>query len=80
MNHGSSRKFFLPVATGILMVLFGGCSGGEETYRHEAPPQERTFAMLNDYGTWIDVPEFGTVWRPRVANEWRPYAYGRWEW
>lgn len=35
---------------------------------------------LQDYGEWIDVPTYGTVWRPRVAPGWSPYVYGRWVW
>ncbi|MDE3246528.1 MAG: FecR domain-containing protein, partial [Acidobacteriota bacterium] len=34
---------------------------------------------LDDHGSWVDVPEIGRCWRPRVAyDDWRPYAYGRW--
>ncbi len=35
---------------------------------------------LRDYGEWVDSPEYGSVWRPRVAVGWSPYFYGRWEW
>ena len=34
---------------------------------------------LDDYGRWRDVPEYGTVWFPRVAEAgWAPYRYGHW--
>ena len=34
---------------------------------------------LDDNGSWVDVPEIGRCWRPRVAYaDWRPYSYGRW--
>ena len=37
---------------------------------------------LNPYGTWIDVPGYGSCWRPTVAVvnvDWRPYHdQGRW--
>ena len=34
---------------------------------------------LDDNGSWVDVPEIGRCWSPRVANDdWRPYSYGRW--
>ncbi len=37
-------------------------------------------APLQPYGDWVDVGNYGRVWRPRVAAGWRPYYYGRWEW
>jgi len=34
---------------------------------------------LDEYGGWRDVPEYGTVWFPRVAEAgWAPYRYGHW--
>lgn len=35
---------------------------------------------LREYGEWVIVPTYGTVWRPRVAVGWSPYVYGRWVW
>jgi hypothetical protein len=35
---------------------------------------------LDSYGTWTDVPQYGPVWRPRVAVDWAPYRSGRWVW
>lgn len=36
---------------------------------------------LNDYGDWVYVAPYGYVWVPRgVADDWRPYYYGRWVW
>ena len=35
---------------------------------------------LREYGEWVNVPTYGTVWRPRVATGWSPYVYGRWVW
>lgn len=35
---------------------------------------------LRDYGEWVHSPEYGYVWRPRVAEGWSPYYYGRWVW
>jgi hypothetical protein len=37
-------------------------------------------APLQPYGDWVEVGNYGRVWRPRVAAGWRPYYYGRWEW
>ncbi len=36
---------------------------------------------LDSYGNWIDVPNYGAVWRPiGVMSDWSPYYYGRWVW
>ena len=29
---------------------------------------------LSPYGDWIDYPEYGYTWRPRVGSDFRPYA------
>lgn len=43
-----------------------------------APPQINFRSMMRQYGTWINVPPFGAVWRPYASHGWRPYAYGHW--
>ena len=36
---------------------------------------------LADNGSWVDEPEYGSVWVPRgVYSDWRPYSNGRWVW
>ncbi len=37
-------------------------------------------SQLAGYGTWMNSPEYGMVWQPRVAPGWRPYYYGDWQW
>jgi hypothetical protein len=39
-------------------------------------------AELDANGTWVNVPEYGAVWRPTVilSNDWAPYRDGRWIW
>ena len=37
--------------------------------------------LLDDYGDWRVVPDYGAVWFPRgLAPTWAPYRYGRWVW
>lgn len=37
--------------------------------------------ILDDYGDWRTVADYGPVWFPRtVAPGWAPYRYGRWAW
>ena len=33
---------------------------------------------LDGYGDWMDVNDYGYVWRPRVATDWAPYRQGYW--
>lgn len=35
---------------------------------------------LDDYGAWMDHPEYGPLWRPRVEVGWAPYRVGHWAW
>ena len=35
---------------------------------------------LDNYGNWVNVPEYGNVWQPAVAPDWSPYYSGRWVW
>ena len=36
---------------------------------------------LDNNGTWVSVPDYGTVWQPTaVPAGWAPYSYGRWVW
>ena len=36
---------------------------------------------LDNYGEWIDTPDYGSMWRPRgVAADWAPYRDGCWRW
>ena len=36
---------------------------------------------LDDYGSWREVPTYGSVWVPAsVVSGWAPYRYGHWVW
>ncbi len=36
---------------------------------------------LDNYGEWIDTPDYGWMWCPRgVASGWAPYRDGYWRW
>ena len=35
---------------------------------------------LDDYGHWVDVPDYGRVWSPAVGPGWAPYGDGNWVW
>lgn len=36
------------------------------------------YRELAPYGEWFMHPRWGTVWRPRVDQDWRPYTRGHW--
>ena len=42
-------------------------------------PETTGVEVLDHYGTWRTVPEYGAVWYPAaVPVGWAPYRYGRW--
>jgi hypothetical protein len=70
-------------------VTIGQYRGGADESAEPPPPSEVeargdappvVVNELQEYGEWVDVPAYGTVWRPRVAAGWSPYVYGRWTW
>lgn len=45
----------------------------------DKPTMERFKETLAPHGRWMETPEYGTVWAPRVTSPtWRPYTNGRW--
>lgn len=39
------------------------------------------YSDLDDYGTWSEVPDYGSVWYPTVVDAgWAPYSNGYWGW
>ncbi|MCA3044070.1 MAG: FecR domain-containing protein, partial [Rhodocyclaceae bacterium] len=42
-------------------------------------PYMTGYEELDSHGDWIDEPEYGRLWTPRVvASGWVPYRYGAW--
>ena len=51
-----------------------------QTARH-VPPGMTGWQDLDRHGDWVDDPEYGSVWQPRVvAPGWAPFHDGRWAW
>ena len=51
----------------------------EDTYRDAPDPDDYDEALAPN-GEWVEEPDYGRVWRPRVAVDWRPYSDGYWAW
>ena len=50
------------------------------TARH-VPPGMTGWQDLDRHGDWVDSPEYGNLWQPRVvAPGWAPFHDGRWAW
>src|SRR5512143_2914771 len=50
-------------------------AAGDDAYEEVRP----YYGELSAHGTWITVPDYGTVWYPSgVASGWRPYYDGYW--
>jgi hypothetical protein len=44
-------------------------------------PEMTGHESLDEHGDWREVPDYGTVWVPRVVPAgWAPYRTGRWAW
>jgi probable HAF family extracellular repeat protein len=38
------------------------------------------YSNLSSEGSWVEAGNYGYCFRPRVANDWRPYEDGHWVW
>jgi hypothetical protein len=50
-----------------------------QSYQY-VPPGVDGAEDLDQYGSWVDYPDYGYVWRPTVGVGWAPYQSGRWVW
>src|SRR5207249_3417880 len=52
-----------------------------DRYSDRGPSMQDFRAGLDEYGRWVDTPEYGLVWQPtQVGYRWQPYWDGRWMW
>jgi len=77
-----ARRPGLPALLLVTAATFAGCAGSQDLdlgYPTDYPDDASyVYDDLASYGTWIDVPEYGTVWCPEVASSWHPYTVGYW--
>jgi hypothetical protein len=64
-------------------IFISGCAALDAfVYENQGaayqPPVEYNIDELNQYGQWVDVPEYGRVWDPSVVSDWEPFHNGHW--
>lgn len=72
-----SRIILVPLI--FFSFLIAGCGIASETITVLHQP-DSTFRDLDNYGKWVDVPDFGCVWKPYIKHNWQPYLIGQWAW
>jgi hypothetical protein len=88
MENKMKRKYFKNVCKifivlsflAIMNLFLKGCmtipiQNSRVDYQ---PPREFNIDDLNQYGDWINVPEYGNVWKPSVVSDWEPFHNGHW--
>ncbi len=78
-----SGSYFFPIA---FFSLFGCTSAGNAS-REAADSSAAASGQYTDYSTdeldsygeWINLPPYGTVWKPNVTTDWTPFYYGHWD-
>jgi hypothetical protein len=72
--------------TALLIIFslsfFPGCGGYRNNVSAGTGVDNSTddVTYLAQYGTWIDMEPYGSVWVPSVSPDWRPFTYGHWVW
>jgi hypothetical protein len=88
MQRNSLRRLVLGMAQFrrllwvLSALLFLACVGNTQRASADEGSDIRMddINYLDQYGTWIDVQPYGTVWQPSVSSDWRPFSYGHWAW
>lgn len=78
----TSRRTFNSAYTDTFYAWADGLRAERVGSRSNAylPPDLRVYGGTFDRdGWWGNEPDYGSVWYPRVATDWRPYYDGSWE-
>lgn len=66
--------------TGVLALLCSSASA--QPYPLPRPEAQVDVGIFYDslapYGDWVEIPDYGWSWSPRVEPGWRPYTRGQW--
>lgn len=61
----------------FMMFLAPGCASSQ-TNMDSGADRAYNVEDLNSYGEWVNVNEYGRVWRPFAVNNWMPFDNGHW--
>jgi hypothetical protein len=78
MRRGSS---VLTLAVVGVFVLLCAPLSAQSYSRHGSGVQVDVgvfYDGLAPYGDWVEMPDYGWSWAPRVERGWRPYTRGQW--
>jgi probable HAF family extracellular repeat protein len=53
---------------------------GEGVSESDEDDYDVFYSKLSSEGSWVEAGNYGYCFRPRVANDWRPYRDGHWVW
>jgi hypothetical protein len=62
----------------LIFFLAPGCSSVSQVNKSDSVQQGYNLEELNSYGEWVQIGDFGNVWRPYVVNDWMPFDNGHW--
>lgn len=71
------KKLFLVLSASLFLACIGYAQ--ELSIQVNANSSDDV-GYLGQYGNWIDVQPYGSVWQPSVSSSWRPFTYGHWVW
>ena len=77
------RAFVLPFAAVGILAL-SGSPAAAQSYSQRSPDRQIDIGIFYDdlspYGDWVEMPDYGWSFAPRVDRDWRPYTRGQWIW
>lgn len=63
----------------FIFFSFTSCSSLQFQNNENVTGQDKyNLEELNNYGEWININKYGSVWRPFVVNDWMPFNNGHW--
>jgi hypothetical protein len=70
--------FLVAMSAALFLACGGYASQASADMGAESNLDDVTY--LDQYGSWIDIEPYGSVWQPSVSADWRPFSYGHWVW
>jgi hypothetical protein len=75
------KSYILTLALGGALVLLCSLVSAQPYSQHRSGVQIDVGIFYDDlapYGEWVEMPDYGWAWAPRVERGWRPYTRGHW--